>query len=212
MLSVTASMIFNPRPRSAVSGTGSLGGGIIAAPLPVLTTSITHRSSLARAITSYWSAAPACSTTLAHASVRASAMSVRVSAVTPRVSRQPSRTWRLIGTLAASRGKNSTTLNSTSSTSQPGLAVVVRLATFPARWHPNARPGRTRPGGASCQLAGGGEDKTVAEHIQPPLGERESSRDSGATAEVHHPRPRRKQGCEFGDPVPVAAGSSSVDG
>src|SRR6516162_4141512 len=89
-------------------------------------------------------------------------MSVRVSAVTPRVSRQPSRTWRLIGTLAASRGKNSTTLNSTSSTSRPGLAVVVRLATFPAWWLPNARPGPRPARGVSCQSAGGGEDKTVA--------------------------------------------------
>jgi len=121
MLSVSASMIFKPRPCSAVSGTGSLGAGILAGPVPVFTTSITHWSSLARAITSYSSAAPACSTTLAHASVRAKAISFRVSEVTPRVSRQPSRTWRLIGTLAASRGKNSTALNSTSSTSRAGV-------------------------------------------------------------------------------------------
>ncbi len=44
-------------------------------------------------------------------------MSVLVSSATPRVSRQPVRTWRLTDTLSASRGKNSTILISTSSTS-----------------------------------------------------------------------------------------------
>ena len=112
--------VVNTGPVPAMPGTMPPAGRMTAEPSPVFTTSITHRPSLALAITSYSSPGPACRTTLAHASLSASAMSVRVSAATPRVSRQPSRTWRLTGTLAASRGRNSTILISTPS--PPGLA------------------------------------------------------------------------------------------
>jgi hypothetical protein len=51
--------------------------------------------------------------TLAQASVSARAMSARVSGITPRVPRQLLSTCLLTGTLAASRGRDSTTLIST---------------------------------------------------------------------------------------------------
>ncbi len=90
------------------------------------TTSISHCPFLAFTCTSYSSPGPACLMTLAQASLSAKAMSARVSGVTPRVCRQPSRTWRLTGTLAASRGRCSTTLTSTSFHLRPGIGSIGR--------------------------------------------------------------------------------------
>ena len=141
-------MILRPRPCSAVGGTGSPGRAIRPArlpaaprtgpvplpsgvgspsPLAALSTSMAHCPFLAFTCTSYSSPGPACWMTLAQASLSARAMSARVSGVTPKVCRQPSRTRRLTGTLAESRGRYSTILRRGSARDSAMSQVVVQF-------------------------------------------------------------------------------------